>query len=83
MTEKLMHLVQLDNGDIVLRDADANAKNQPLMTLSFSKEVDDILKEAKLEIAKVMLQAGIQRHQEILFAQHQHLGEQSPSGRLH
>lgn len=77
MTEKVMELVQLENGDVVLRDVDSSG--EPVMTLSFSKGVNNLLDKSKLDIAKVMLEAGIQRHQELMQAQDQ----ASNSGLLH
>lgn len=79
MTEKVMEMVQLENGDVVLRDVDSSG--EPVMTLSFSKGVNELLQNAKLDIAKVMLEAGIQRHQEILLAQDQL--QSTNSGLLH
>ena len=70
MTEKIMELVLLENGDIVLRDADSS-DNEPMMKLSFSKDVNKLLKNSKLDIARVMLEAGIERHQEIELAKEQ------------
>lgn len=81
IVEKIMELLQLENGDIVLRDSES--KDEPLMTLSFSEELEKMVQGAKLDIAKVMLEAGIRRHQEILFASEQEQTKQSDGGLLH
>lgn len=82
MTEKVMELVLLENGDIVLRDADS-AENEPLMKLSFSEDVNKLLKNSKLDIARAMLEAGIERHQEIELAKEQTRQEPKDSNLLH
>ena len=56
--------MQLENGDVVLRDVENQDK--PLMRFSFSDNIDDVLRGEKLDITKAMLEAGIKRHHELL-----------------
>lgn len=81
MSEKIVELVQLENGDIVLRDSE-RSEQEPLMKLSFSKNIDNLLQSNKLDIARVMLEAGIERHQQLLQEQ-QEIQEIKTSGLLH
>ena len=57
-------LVQLENGDVVLREIDKD--QEPLLRFSFSDNIDGVLRDAKLDITRSMLEAGIKRYQELL-----------------
>ena len=74
MKQKTIKLVELENGDIVLKDS--KSSNEPLLRMSFSKSIENMLQENKLEVVRVMLEAGIDRHQEIVLA------EENKSGAL-
>ncbi len=50
-------IVELDNGDIALRRSAAN--EEPLVTIRFSAESNDYLGAARFEVAKTMLEAGL------------------------
>ena len=65
MSNSIIELVQLENGDIVLRKSDNH--DQPLVTISISDHVENVLPEDKLDIANAMVEAGIERYQEIQF----------------
>lgn len=58
MPSTLLEIIELSNGDIVLRRADEDG--EPLVNIHFSKECRHYIGENQLDIAKVMLQAGIQ-----------------------
>lgn len=78
MPTSLLEIVDLGNGEIVLRRADegdergANASdnpgansdgkrgNEPLVTIRFSEESRIYIMDQGLEVAKAMIQAGIQ-----------------------
>lgn len=78
MPTSLLEIVDLGNGEIVLRRADegdergANASdkpgansdskrgNEPLVTIRFSEESRVYIMDQGLEVAKAMIQAGIQ-----------------------
>ncbi|MBX2848566.1 MAG: hypothetical protein KTR16_09605 [Acidiferrobacterales bacterium] len=80
--EKVLELVQLSNGDIELRDTQSDEQSA-LMTVSFSGEVNTLLQNNKLDIARAMLEAGIKRQNELLSAQYRQLQESKHSNLLH
>ncbi|EED36149.1 conserved hypothetical protein [Luminiphilus syltensis NOR5-1B] len=53
-----MEIVDLGDGEIVLQRADDDSA--PLLTIHFSDEANAHLMENYLEVAKAMIQAGIQ-----------------------
>ncbi len=53
-----LELVELSNGDIVLQRTED--KGEPLVTIRFSAESRDYMTESPLEVARAMIQAGIQ-----------------------
>lgn len=57
-TTTLYEIVELPNGDVALQRADE--KGEPLVSIRFSKESLYILNEAKLEVAKAMIEAGLE-----------------------
>lgn len=62
----LFEIVELDNGDVVLRRADDDG--EPLVTIKFSDESESYLKDAKMEIARAMVQAGLEASSELVNA---------------
>lgn len=58
MPSSLLEIIELPNGDIVLQRADE--EGEPLLNIRFSKESRDYIDGSCLDIAKVMIQAGIQ-----------------------
>lgn len=81
MSDPIIELVQLKNGDIVLRSSD-NPK-EPLVTISISKGVENLLPGDRLEIANAMVEAGIESYQEIQFQRTEELRTAQESGLLH
>jgi len=65
MSEPIIELVELENGDIVLRKSDK--PEQPLVTISISDQVENLLPEDKIDVANAMVEAGIERYQDIQF----------------
>ena len=53
-----LEIVQLANGDIVLKRSDA--EEEPLVNIHFSEASKVFIGDAGLDIAKIMIQAGIQ-----------------------
>lgn len=51
-------IVELDNGDVALRRSE-NPDDEPLLTISFSAESQDYLGSARYEVARVMIEAGL------------------------
>ena len=50
-------IVVLPNGDIALKRG--NDADEPLIRISFSREVEGFSDESKTDLAKVMIEAGI------------------------
>ncbi|EAW39400.1 MAG: hypothetical protein HOJ30_10705 [Halieaceae bacterium] len=59
MTTALLEIVDLGDGEIVLQRAEEEGV-EPLVSIQFSAEASAYLMENNLEVAKAMIQAGIQ-----------------------
>ncbi len=59
MSTALLEIVDLGDGEIVLQRADDD-DGEPLVSIQFSEETSAYLMEHNLEVAKAMIQAGIQ-----------------------
>jgi len=53
-----LEIVELEGGEIVLQRADD--EGEPLVSITFSEETKAFIDDARLEVAKIMIQAGIQ-----------------------
>ena len=53
----VLEITQLDNGDIVLREADEE-QGEPLVRISFSGEVKDMLGPELISVAEAMIDAA-------------------------
>ena len=58
MSTSLLEILDLGGGEVVLQRADDDS--EPLVCIRFSEEASNYLMENNLEVAKVMIQAGIQ-----------------------
>ena len=58
MSTSLLEIVDLGDGEVVLRRVEGDA--EPLVSIQFSDEANAYLMGNNLEIAKVMIQAGIE-----------------------
>ena len=58
MSASLLEIVDLGDGEIVLQRAEADS--EPLVSIRFSDESRIYLMDNGLEVAKAMIQAGIQ-----------------------
>ncbi|TGD73583.1 hypothetical protein E4634_11195 [Mangrovimicrobium sediminis] len=58
MSEALLEIVDLGDGEIVLQRADD--ESEPLVTIRFSEPAQHYTMDSCLEIAKVMFQAGLE-----------------------
>ena len=58
MSTSLLEIVDLGDGEVVLQRADDDS--EPLVSIQFSEEASAYLMENNLEVAKAMIQAGIQ-----------------------
>lgn len=57
MSDMFLEIIELDDGQIALRRADSD--DEPIMRISFSESVKEQLEEECIDVAKVMLTAGI------------------------
>lgn len=57
MSNLFLEIIELADGQIALRKADSN--EEPIMRVSFSEDVREQLNEECIDVAKVMLTAGI------------------------
>ena len=64
MSASLLEIVDLGDGEIVLQRADDDS--EPLVTIQFSDESRMYLMDNGMEVAKAMIQAGIQAAAEIM-----------------
>ena len=58
MSSSFLEIVEMPNGDIVLQRSDAD--EEPLVVIQFSEESRVYLMDGTLEVARAMIQAGIQ-----------------------
>jgi len=58
VASSFLEIVDLGNGEIVLQRSDDDA--EPLVTIRFSDETRVYLTDNNLEVARAMIQAGIQ-----------------------
>ena len=58
MSASLLEIVDLGDGEVVLQRADDDS--EPLVTIQFSEESRLYMMDNGLEVAKAMIQAGIQ-----------------------
>ena len=58
MSSSFLEIVELPTGEIVLRRSDED--DEPLVGITFSEEARDIIGDSGVDVAKVMIQAGIQ-----------------------
>ena len=63
MSRSLFEIVVLPNGDIALQRA--NEKDEPLISISFSDEMQEFLQDAKMDVAKVMIDSGIELFEQL------------------
>lgn len=57
-------IVELSNGDVALRKADDDS-SEPIVTIQFSDDAKSGLRTHHVEVAKAMLEAGVQKVSEI------------------
>jgi hypothetical protein len=58
MKDTVLEIVMLESGDIVVRRA--SETDEPLLKLRFSDELASTLGDERINIAKIMLSAGVQ-----------------------
>lgn len=60
----LYEIVELENGEIALQKADEEA-GEPLVKISFSEESLFFLNDARFDVAKAMIEAGLEAASDI------------------
>ena len=58
MSSSFLEIVEMPNGDIVLQRSDSD--EEPLVVIQFSEESRVYLMDGSLEVARAMIQAGIE-----------------------
>lgn len=56
--EMVLEIIELEDGEMAIRNADSDS--EPMIKVNFSEELRDKLSGQYLEVARVMLTAGIQ-----------------------
>jgi hypothetical protein len=80
MSASLLEIVDLGDGEIVLQRADDDS--EPLVTIRFSDESRIYLMDNGLEVAKAMIQAGIQAAAAIAEQGEQETSEETTVSRM-
>lgn len=58
MPSSVLEIIELSNGDIVLKRADND--EEELVTIRFSEEAKAFIEDGAIDVAKAMIQAGIE-----------------------
>lgn len=64
MADPMFELIEMENGDIVLKSVD-DQSSEPVVTLTFSKTSLLMMKETKMLVAQAMVEAGIAAYAEL------------------
>lgn len=75
MSTSVLEIVDLGDGEVVLQRADDGG--EPLLTIRFSDEARMYILDQGLDVAKVMIQAGIQAAANISEHASEHAAEQT------
>ena len=76
MSSSFLEIVELSDGKIVLQQAD-DPDGEPMVTINFSDESRAYMMDACMDVAKVMIQAGIQAAVQI--SDQYEIDDESPS----
>ncbi|MBB3168521.1 hypothetical protein [Simiduia aestuariiviva] len=78
MSSELYEIIELSSGEIALRRA--SEEGEPLVTIRFSEESMHFLQDAKYEVAKAMIEAGMEAAGELaLDSAEQEVGSAAPT----
>ncbi|MRI34196.1 hypothetical protein EOPP23_14475 [Endozoicomonas sp. OPT23] len=75
-----LEIVELPNGEIVLRRSDDDDSEEPLLTMKFSEEAKSYLEGEYLQVAKAMFDAGMKEVAEL--TQPQSSDDEVPENRV-
>lgn len=81
MSDSVIELVKLENGDIALRSSDQ--PDEHMVTITFSPAIKAMLQFDQLEVARAMVEAGMDSAQEIQVQRIKEVEEAVGSGQLH
>ncbi len=81
MSDPVIELVKLENGDIALRHSDD--PEQQLVTISFSSQVKEMLQFDQMEVARAMVEAGMDSFRDIQVQRIKEVEAAVEAGRLH
>ena len=81
MSDPVIELIQLENGDIALRHSDA--PDDHLVTIKFSEQLRGFLQFDQMEVARAMVEAGMESYREIQIQRVDEVKEATASGMLH
>lgn len=81
MSDPVIELVKLENGDIALRNAET--PDEPLLTISYSEQIKALLQFDQMDVAKAMVEAGMDRFREIQVQRIKEVEAAVQEGRLH
>lgn len=65
MSSSFYEILELSSGEIVLKRSGDEASNEPLVTLKFSPESIAFLGAGRFEVAKAMIEAGMEAASEL------------------
>jgi hypothetical protein len=74
VSSSFLEIVEMPNGDVVLQRADDDG--EPLVVVQFSEESRVYLMDGTLEVARAMIQAGIQAAAQLAEQGEVELGEE-------
>ena len=80
-TDSIIELVQLDNGDIALRNSDT--PDVPLLTINFSEQVRGFLQADQMAVAQAMVEAGINSYRDVQMERIKEVRKAADAGMLH
>ena len=80
-TDSIIELVQLENGDIALRNSDT--PDEPLLTINFSEQVRSFLQADQMLVANAMVEAGINSYRDVQMERIKEGREAAKAGMLH
>jgi hypothetical protein len=81
MSDPIIELIKLENGDIALRHSDA--PDEHLLTINFSEQIRNFLEFDQMEVARAMVEAGMDKYRDIQVQRIEEVKEATDSGRLH
>ena len=65
MSSSFYEILELSSGEIVLKRNGDDGSSEPLVTLKFSAESKAFLGDARFEVAKAMIEAGMEAASEL------------------